>query len=126
MTMRDTSIYSDIEQSPEILTDSIARDVQAVAQALSNLIATFQGERLFNNSGLNPENSLFELGDGNEVSDFLSELVREINNQEPRIIINQSLTQVIPDYDNNKSSVRIVYQLDGLETESFELIRSLS
>lgn len=122
--LRDNSIYSDVSQHG-VENDAIVRDVNSVRQALNNLLDTLRGERLFNNNGLNPKNQLFELGTGSEAQDFLSELVRELNNQEPRVVVDLAKTTIIPDYDNNRNELRIVFSLEGLETETFELIRSI-
>ena len=126
MTLRrNVSIYSDVNQISETGSEIIARDIQAVYQALENILAILRGERLFNDTGIAVDVQLFELGTGDETDDFLNELIREINDQEPRVIVDRSKTEITPDYINNKNSIKLVFQIEGLQPESFTLIRSL-
>jgi hypothetical protein len=125
MTIKKYVAYSDLNENPTSDRDVVIKDVYAVNQAIDNLIEIIKGERLFNNSGLDPEAQLFELGVEGEADDFFNEIVQEIVNNEPRIELNLSKSEVIPDYDNNRYTLSLVYTLVGISTQEFEYVRSL-
>jgi len=125
MTIKKYVAYSDLNENPTSDCDVVIKDVFAVNQAIDNLLEIIKGERLFNNSGLDPEAQLFELGADGEADDFFNEVVQEIVNNESRIELNLSKSEVIPDYDNNRYTLSVVYTLVGLSTQEFEYVMSL-
>jgi phage baseplate assembly protein W len=125
MNLKSYSTYSDLNESPTSDRDAIIKDVDSVNQAITSMLEIIKGERLFNDSGLDPESELFELGTDGESDDLLNDIVQEIVEYEPRIELNFNKTVIEPDYDNNKYTITIVYTLIGLSTEEFRLVRSL-
>lgn len=125
MTIKKYVAYSDLNENPTSDRDVVIKDVFAVNQAIDNLLEIIKGERLFNDSGLDPEGQLFELGADGEADDFLNDVIQEIINHEPRIELNLSKSEVTPDYDNNRYTLSIVYTLVGISTQEFEYVRSL-
>ena len=110
--------FKDISLS--LKTNPLTRDIidikneTAIARSVQNLVLTINGERFFNpliGSGVN--RILFE-----NVDEFIADSIKtqieiSINNYEPRVELKS--VEVIPDYDENKFDVVIVYIIVGID-----------
>lgn len=86
----------------------------AIARSVRNLVSTLRGERFFqNNLGCNVSRSLFESISDSTSSIIQSEIESTINNYEPRVSLNS--VEVIPDEQNHSYSVKISYNIIGIE-----------
>jgi len=112
------SIYSDLNNN---LDPTQIEDVNAVIQAIGNLLVTWKGERFFNPEiGSNVEDILFEPMSDDVAFELYSRLIESIQRDEPRVRILGNLSDVVPDYDNNKYDVTLVFEIQGLEGQQFE------
>lgn len=122
---RAFSLYSDLNENPTNDREVVIYDIASINQAVDNILELIKGERLFNDSGIDPEARLFELGSEEEADSFLNELILELTNYEPRIILDLGKTGVTPDYDNNRYTLSLVFGLQGVDAKQFEILRSL-
>lgn len=111
-------IYSDIDLT--FLRQPVSNDVslkyneQAVVRSIRNLLSTSTYERLFQpNVGSNINNLLFEPVSSLTASLIKDEIVRVINNFEPRATISQLIVNALP--DSNQFNVSL-YVLIGNQT----------
>lgn len=125
MTPRSYSTYSDLNENPTSDRDILVKDEDSVNQAISNLLEIVKGERLFNNNGLDPDAELFELGSDGDAEELFNDLIQEIENNEPRIQLNLSKSQIVPNYDNNRYTIELYFTLNGISTTERQYIRSL-
>tara|TARA_B100001996_G_scaffold382981_1_gene376610 strand:- start:1700 stop:2092 length:393 start_codon:yes stop_codon:yes gene_type:complete len=94
----------------------VSRDASAIKQALTNLLLTNKGERLFNpRYGSNIRNYLFEPLDFGTAAQIRANIVYTINKFEPRVDLEQ--LEVIPNFDDNGFDVEMVYTIDGLDIQ---------
>ena len=94
----------------------VSRDASAIKQALTNLLLTNKGERLFNpRYGSNIRNYLFEPLDFGTAAQIRANIVYTINKFEPRVDLEQ--LEVIPNFDDNGFEVEMVYTIDGLDIQ---------
>ena len=111
------SKYSDLNQYTPT-NKPLLTDVEAISQSINNILATRSYERLFNNDfSLDFEDELFELIDDAAAIEILRVIVERVERFEPRVRLNLSLTDVIPDPDANRFTVNLVYSLVGFEDE---------
>jgi len=93
----------------------VSRDASAIKQALTNLLLTNKGERLFNpRYGSNIRNYLFEPLDYGTAAQIRTNIVYTINKFEPRVDLEN--IDVFPNFDDNGFEVEMVYTIDGLDT----------
>ena len=93
----------------------VSRDASAIKQALTNLLLTNKGERLFNpRYGSNIRDYLFEPLDFGTAAQIRANIVYTINKFEPRVDLEN--LEVIPNFDDNGFEVEMVYTIDGLDT----------
>lgn len=96
------------------------KDASAIARSLRNIVFTLPGEKFFQpNFGSMISKSLFE--NINEVSALTieNEIKISLENYEPRISL--KTVQTFPDYENNAFSVRIVYEIIGIDSPPQQL-----
>ena len=92
----------------------VSRDASAIKQALTNLLLTNKGERLFNpRYGSSIRSYLFEPLDYGTAAQIQANIVYTINKFEPRVDLEN--VEVTPDYDNNGFEVEMVYTIDGID-----------
>jgi len=112
------AIYSDISGTPNRV---LVLDERAVAQALENLLATRKGERLFlPDYGIDLEQLLFEPMDEETAFAIKSEVIRSVEQWEPRVVVDYAATTVTPNYEENKYEITLVYSIAGLEEDRWE------
>tara|TARA_B100001250_G_scaffold118518_1_gene100603 strand:+ start:3138 stop:3530 length:393 start_codon:yes stop_codon:yes gene_type:complete len=93
----------------------VSRDASAIKQAITNLLLTNKGERLFNpRYGSNIRNYLFEPLDYGTAAQIRTNIVYTINKFEPRVDLEN--IDVFPNFDDNGFEVEMVYTIDGLDT----------
>jgi len=116
-TFQNKNIYKDFDISfnRNPLTNDIGakKDVEAVNQALRNLILTSYYERPFQPElGSNIRNLLFELADPITQLDIKAAIEDLINNYEPRVLLRDVR---VKDYSEvNAYSISIVYEMNNV------------
>ena len=96
------------------VTDDLvtAKDKAAIVQAITVLLLTRKGERLFQpDLGCGVQNLLFEPMDYATAGLIKSEIIQTLENFEPRIAIDNVICT--PDFDNNAYEVELYYQIVG-------------
>ena len=96
------------------VTDDLvtAKDKAAIVQAITVLLLTRKGERLFQpDLGCGVQNLLFEPMDYATAGLIKSEIIQTLENFEPRIAIDNVICN--PDFDNNAYEVELYYQIVG-------------
>lgn len=117
--MRDEKavIYSDVNDTPVNSTDKVY-DVQSVYSSLNNLFNTRRRERLFRPlEGLDIDELLFEPLNEDTAQSIFSLVIDSIARSEPRLELDMSKTDVVPDYDGNAYEVTIAFKLRGFKDE---------
>jgi phage baseplate assembly protein W len=110
-----SNLYSDVNQY-DPTTKPLLVDVESIYQSLHNILTTQRYERLFNNDfGVDFEDMLFELIDDASALEILRLIAQRIEIYEPRVNLNYSNTEVIPDPDNNRFTVKLVFSIKGQE-----------
>jgi hypothetical protein len=119
------NIYSDIRQAADLTATVV--DEEAIGQALATLLLTEPGERLFfPEYGAGLENLLYEAMDNALANQIYDRVIGSIERWEPRVILNQSLCFVTPNYVEHTYEVSLVFAIAGLGTQRFERQFSLS
>ena len=96
------------------VTDDLVtvKDKAAIVQAITVLLLTRKGERLFQpDLGCGVQNLLFEPMDYATAGLIKGEIIQTLENFEPRIAIDNVICS--PDYDNNAYEVELYYQIVG-------------
>lgn len=121
-------IYSDINQyTPE--TQILLTDEESVYQSLNNILITKPGQRIFNPEfGSDMDKVLFEVMDEVTAAQLYRTVTEAVERWEPRIIIDNSQSDIIPNYDSNSYDVKLVFEIIGLsdEGQKFEFLGELS
>jgi phage baseplate assembly protein W len=119
-------LYKDLNQfSP---TDrEFSENARAIYQSVFNIITTRKGERLFNPEfGVNLEDELFELNDTVSQESIKDAIATGISVFEPRVSIDRAQTQIFIDEDNHKIEVSIVFSIEGLGDQTFQIIENIT
>lgn len=91
---------------------TIKKDEADIKQSVTNLLLTIKGERLFNDDiGSRLNELLFEPLDYATVSSVQKEIIRTIENYEPRVNINEITTDI--DFDNDGYTVDLILDIIG-------------
>lgn len=81
-------------------------DDRLIKNDILQLLLTVPGERVMRPSfGVNLRNYVFEPGSDAELSILRSEIINQIENEEPRV--NIDFVEIQPDLDNNKLQIKI-------------------
>ena len=92
------------------------KDKAAIVQAMTSLILTNKGERLFQPQiGCDVSGMLFEPLDFGTAGLIKSSIKETLDKFEPRIAVNDILCT--PDYDNNGYSVEVFYTIVGRDDQ---------
>lgn len=98
----------------------ILKNETAIARALRNLVMTLQGEVFYSSIiGSRVSRLLFENMDEATSDQLKDEVVRTIENYEPRVDLIS--VDVEPNYDNNDYNVRISYYIVGIDVPAQQL-----
>ena len=117
------AVYKDIPLTED--KDSVL-DAESVFQAVNNILSTKKGERLFlPEFGSLLEELLFEPIDDDTAFLIKTELIRAIEEWDPRVQIDYNETQIIPYPDENRYEVTLVFSIIGLDDEKFEMVKEL-
>jgi phage baseplate assembly protein W len=93
----------------------------AIARSVRNLVLMIPGERFFNPLvGSDISQSLFENIDPISASTIQSQIESTLKNYEPRIKLIS--VEVDPNYDNNEFSVKISYNIIGIDVQPQQLV----
>jgi phage baseplate assembly protein W len=119
-------LYKDLNQfSPNNI--QFVENGQSIYQSLYNIITTRRDERLFNPTfGIDLEDELFELNDVVTQERIKTVIAAGIEQFEPRVTLDYSKTQVAVDEDSNKIEVSIVFSINGLSDQSFQIIETIT
>lgn len=119
------ALYSDLNQHDPQNTP-LLYGIEPIYQSIYNILSTSKGERIFlPEFGADLDNYLFELMTDITAFNILNTIIEAIERWEPRVSLLYGQCSVIPDYDNNKYDVTLVFNVLGLEDESFEVRGSL-
>ena len=113
-------VYRDLNQESSG-KDPMLVNMDAVAQALSNLFNTRPGERIFRpNFGSDLEAILFQPIDEATTLRLKQLLIKSVEQWEPRVRVDRRLTEITPQPDDNGYDIFIIYQILGIPEEYFE------
>ncbi len=119
-------LHSDINQYTPTVKPRLV-DVEAIYQSINNILSTRRFQRLFNlDAGIDFEDVLFEPVDDINSLEILRLVSEKLEELEPRIIINFSKTEIIPDEDNNAYDVDLIFTIRGQGDEEFEFEGTIS
>lgn len=121
-----TVLYKDLNQfTPR--DREFSENARAIYQSVYNILTTRQGERLFRPEfGINLEDELFELNDPITQERIRTVIASGIEQFEPRVTLDYGQTQIIVDEDSNKIEVSIVFSINGLDEQSFQIIETIT
>jgi len=95
---------------------TVKKDEADIKQSVTNLLLTIKGERLFNsNIGSNLNKILFEPLDAATVTTVQKEIVKTIENYEPRVNVNEITTTI--DFDNDGYNVELILDIIGRDDD---------
>lgn len=98
----------------------VVKDENAIKQSIKSLLLTRRGERLFNSKiGTNLKDVLFEPLDFASASTVKTEILRCLNNYEPRIRV-QTL-EVVPNDNEDGYDVTLIYRINGRNDRPVEV-----
>jgi len=114
MLKKNTS-YADIPffitKNPFTNDVNLVKDVNAIKQALKNIVLTIQTERPFNPSfGANPRNFLFDHLTQMTALESKHLIANAINTYEPRVILKDIALQRSPS-NPNKMNIVVIYSI---------------
>jgi len=116
----EMAIYSDIKQSSGL--SPLVYDIDAIVQAIWNLISTKKMERLFlPEFGVNLEGLLFEPMSEDIALQIYSRVFSGINRWDPRVVLVQNLCNVTPYYDEHYYDVTLALSIVGLGDQVFQV-----
>ena len=91
-------------------------DVGAVFQSVFNILNTEPGDRLFRPQDfIEFEAELFELIDDVSAVEIFRKITEAVERAEDRVTVDFGSTQVIPDPENNRFIINLVFEIIGLE-----------
>jgi len=94
----------------------VLNNANAIARSVRNLIATYPGERFFDQDlGTNAQRLVFEQFDTLTASDIRSQIEQTLELYEPRIKLVK--VDIESDYDAQEFNVTIKYDIIGLNVE---------
>ena len=119
-------IYSDLNGFNP--TDApLLTDIQVIYQSLFNILNTRPGERLFEPEfGLGLESSLFELNDAILTLSVMQNLVSSVQNFEQRVVVDTQNTTITRVTGKNELDLSLIFQINGIPSQSFQLVGTLS
>lgn len=88
-------------------------DAASIKQSVKNLLLTNTGEKPFNTFGGNLSDFLFELADADIEFDIRDQVIRAIENYEPRAQLLD--IEVFPNIDRNEIRVKITFLVKNLD-----------
>ncbi len=114
-------IYSDVNQF-DSHNEGLLKNVKAVYQSLENIFSTAREERFFRPEfGASLEDFLFEPIDDITTLMIQSFIIDAIAAWETRVVLDHALTKVTPIPEENRYDLLLVFEIIGIEGESFQL-----
>ena len=111
------AFYRDINQK-NFKDRPYLTDVDAVIQSVRNLVSTRKGERYFRpDYGIDIAEYLFELMDESAGLQLLSDVFTAVTTYEPRVKLDRSRSEVIPDPDTYSFEIVLFFEIEGFEGE---------
>jgi phage baseplate assembly protein W len=113
------AIYSDIDEQK--ITSILVEDIASIYQSINNILNTVPGERLFNPEfGVDLASWIFDLMNEANAFSILSEITGAINRWEPRVFVDFGQSSIIPNFDQNRYDINIVFSIVDITDQSFE------
>ena len=122
--MRDTSLYKDINQFTPTSRPYVT-DAQAVYQGVINILRIFRNEIPFSNLGADLEEELFSLYDQGEANTLLLRITSIVEENDSRVSVDTSLSEIKLVPDENRMELILVFGIDGIEGEQFQIVESI-
>jgi len=95
---------------------TIKKDEADIKQAITNLLLTIRGERVFNpDIGSDLSRLLFEPLDAATITSVQTEIASTISNFEPRVQIDEITADI--DYDNDGYNIDLIMSIIGREDD---------
>ena len=113
------ALYSDINQY-DPTTKEILTDIGSIYQSINNILSTNIGERLFNQIGAELEELIHEPMDDTTAFEIYSYVIHAIEKWEPRARLKYSQCSIIPNYEEQRYDVILVFQILGFEDQEFK------
>lgn len=98
---------------------------QAVDQSLDNILGLSSFDIFFNQAGSNLEDLLFRIMNKATADAIYFTLITAIARIDDRIEIDQTVSQVTPDYDTHSYDVLLKYSIKGLDETMYTYSRSI-
>jgi phage baseplate assembly protein W len=113
-------VYSDIDQT---LANNFVFDVSSVKQSINTILTTRRGQRLFlSQYGTDIEEYLFDFTDTKTANEIYVNVINAITRWEPRVLLDIGSGNIVLDPINQKITIKLVYQIVGLNGPKFEYI----
>jgi hypothetical protein len=123
--MRDTSLYKDINQfSPTSREYSV--NEMAVYQSIINILRTSFSSIPFTSWGADLEDELFELYDSANSRDLLLRISSGLSEEDNRVEVDIDASSLVFDAASNKLSIALIFQVEGIDGQKFEINETLS
>lgn len=119
------SLYSDLNQT-DPTTKAILIDEEAIYQSLNNLLDTYLFSRLFEPSIGNVLNDiLMEPLDDTSAKQILRIVIQLVTEFEPRVFLIYNRSKIVPDVENNKYDITLIFRIKGFGETTYEVSGSL-
>lgn len=123
--MREKSIYKDINQFTPDKAPYVT-DAQSVFQSVINILRLSFNEIPFTQTGINLDEELFELYNDQRSQRLLTRLAEIVEDRENRVTIDLQQSDVDLIRDRNRLSINLVFQIEGIGDQKFELLEEIT
>jgi len=121
------AIYSDLNSYTPTTNGPLLNDVKAIYQSIDNILSTRTNERLFNPGfGTRFDEALFELIDDITSVEVFRIVTEAIQRWETRVTLDFSLSSIIPDPENGKYDVTLIFSINGFTDDNFKYTGSIA
>ena len=119
------TLYKDLNQfNPTDREYSL--NERAVYQSIINILQTRRGERLFNpDFGVDLDNYIFDTMDNTTEQLVMQEIGSSIENTDKRILVDYDKSEVRAKGDTNSLELLLVFELEGVEGQTYQLIEQI-
>lgn len=120
------SMYSDLNVYTPTAVEKVT-ELGDIFQSLGIILGTNTSSRLFNPKfGSDLEDLIFEPMSTTTAFALYGAIIEAIQKNEPRVVVNYSQTQVVPDYDNLQYYVTVAFTVNGMGDQTFNYVGTLS
>ena len=119
------TLYKDLNQfNPTDREYSL--NERAVYQSIINILQTRRGERLFSpNFGVDLDSYIFDTMDNTTEQLVMQEIGSSIESTDNRILVDYDKSEVRAKGDTNVLELLLVFELEGVEGQTFQLIEQI-